>query len=411
MGQSVKQLKEKLWTKDFVLLSLANLFQFFGFQMLVPTIPLYISHHGGNQTDVGLVTGLFTVFALLIRPFAGAALDRTGRKKVLVAGLLLNLLAIAGYGWAASVHHILALRVLHGIGWGLSTTAFGTMASDLIPPSRRGEGMGYFGFSTTLAMAVGPLLGIWILNRFGPGVLFLLAAASTLTSLALGQVVRIPPLLKSETAMAKPPLWAGLFESSALFPSILVMLMTFTYGGIITFLPLFGNEIGIANVGLFFTVNALFLLVARPIAGILHDRKGPFWVLVPGAGFGFAGLLALSHAATSRDLVWAGMLYGIAFGSIQPTLQAWLIQRVPLHKRGAATATFYSAFDLGIGGGAMLLGPFASQIGFAAMYRASACSLQSIPWSSWSGRQTPISPADIASMSSKGISNVYSLLS
>jgi len=366
------KLKEKLWTKDFVLLSLANLFQFFGFQMLVPTIPVYVTQHGGNQTDVGLITGIFTIFALLIRPFTGAALDWTGRKRILVVGLLLNLCAIVSYGIAPSVLSILLTRILHGVGWGISTTAYGTIASDLIPPSRRGEGMGYFGFSSTLAMAVAPLMGIGILNRFGFGLLFPIAAASTLLSLALTQLVRIPALPENGATVGTKPFWAGLFERKALFPSFLVIFVTFTYGGLVSFLPLFGNEIGIANIGWFFTVNALFLLVVRPVAGILFDRKGPFWVLMPGAWFGMAGLLVLSYASTLGGLVLAAMLYGIAFGAIQPTLQAWLIQRVPPQKRGSATATFFSAFDLGIGSGAMLLGPIAGLTSFAVMYRLTA---------------------------------------
>ncbi|WP_312111514.1 MFS transporter [Brevibacillus reuszeri] len=119
-----------------------------------------------------LVISLFTVSALLVRPFTGKALDTIGRKPVLLLGLAIFLLAVSGYYWMVSVALVLAIRFIHGIGWGIVTTTYGTIASDIIPPERSGEGMGYFGMFSNLAMAFGPFVGLWVSQNWGYGWLF-----------------------------------------------------------------------------------------------------------------------------------------------------------------------------------------------------------------------------------------------
>lgn len=367
-----KQLvKEKLWTKDFIILSLSNLFLFFGFQMLLPTLPMYVKYFGGADTSVGLVIGIFTISALLVRPFSGAALDIFGRKLFLMIGLIICLLAIGTYILATSILLILILRVIHGLGWGVSTTTYGTVVSDIVPASRRGEGMGYYGMSTTLAMAVGPVSGIWVINEWGFKLLFLISFISTIFSIILSQFLQINKE-KPVANQTDAKFTALLYEKTALFPSLLVFFMTFSYGGVVGFITLFGSEVGIENVGWFFSTNALFLLIVRPLSGKIYDKKGHQWVLLPGAVMGIVSLILLSYTSTLLGLIIAAMFFGMAFGAIQPSLQAWLIQRVAPHRRGAANATFFSAFDLGIGGGSMVLGAIATMSSYAVMYRLSS---------------------------------------
>ncbi|WP_017755487.1 MFS transporter [Calidifontibacillus oryziterrae] len=364
--------KEKLWTKDFIILSLSNLFLFFGFQMLLPTLPIYVKELGGRDTTVGLVIGIFTISALLIRPFSGAFLDTFGRKLFLLIGLLICLIAIGTYVLATTVFLLLLIRIIHGFGWGVSTTTFGTVASDIIPASRRGEGMGYYGMSTTFAMAVAPVTGIWIINHSGFSLLFLLAFISTVISLILSQVLKIKTQRIDTTTSNNTNFASRLFEKTALFPSLLGALMTFTYGGIVGFITLFGSEVGIENVGWFFSINALFVLLVRPISGKLFDKNGHQWVLIPSAFFGIISLLILSYSTTLLGLIISATFFGITFGSIQPALQAWLIHRAAPNRRGAANATFFSAFDLGIGGGSIILGAIAAVSSYAMMYRLSS---------------------------------------
>lgn len=361
-----------LWTKNFILLTISNLFLFVAFQMLIPTLPLFVAEKGGDQLAVGLVIGIFTISALLIRPFAGKALDTIGRRKILVAGLIVFFLSVAGYYWMATVTLVLIVRFIHGIGWGIATTTYGTIASDMIPAQRRGEGMGYFGLSSNLAMALGPLIGIWLMTSYGFGLLFLVSSVLSILALLLSQMVKYAePNFAARQQAAKQPFWEGLVERKALFPALLSLFLGVTYGGIISFITLFGKEAGIQNVGLFFLFNAVFLMLVRPISGILFDRKGHIWVLLPGGIFCALGLLILSYATSVSTLILAAIFFGTGFGSIQPSLQAWTINRVEPHRRGAANGTFFSAFDLGIGAGAMLLGVVAKATSFAIMYRFS----------------------------------------
>ncbi len=358
-----------LWTKEFIILAMSNFMLFVAFQMLIPTLPVFITDKGGDQLAVGLVVSLFTVSALLVRPFTGKALDSMGRRPVLLSGLAIFLFSVFGYYWMASVALVLALRFVHGIGWGIVTTTYGTIVSDIIPAERRGEGMGYFGMFTNLAMAVGPLIGLSVSQSFGYGWLFGISGGLTGVAMILTRMVEI----KAPIGMTQPSAAAGggLFEKKALFPALLALLTGVMYGGVVSFITLFGQEVGIENVGLYFLFNALSLMLVRPLAGKLFDKKGPFWVLMPGGVLTGIAVVVLSYSTTELGLIAAAILFGIGAGSVQPSLQAWTIQRVDPSRRGAATGTFFSAFDLGIGGGAMILGAIAKQTGFAMMYRYS----------------------------------------
>ncbi|MDQ0921308.1 MFS transporter [Paenibacillus sp. V4I5] len=401
--------RKPLWTKAFLITSLSNLLLFFSFQMLIPTIPTHVSQLGGNDIHVGLVIGIFTISSLLTRPFAGRALDLFGRKHVLLVGLAICALTIAGYSYMAVVTLILAARFVHGIGWGMSTTSLGTVIADIIPAERRGEGMGYYGLSNTFAMALAPLTGLWLMQTYGfPRVLListLLALLSLFSSLFITYTKPMPvrkPLSRpskderprlevdfiankkavfgnrklisyvDEKSAQRPKLMDRLWERTAMLPSVLLLCTAICYGGIVTFITLFGHEAGISNVGWFFLCNASMVLIVRPITGMLFDRKGPEWVLLPGALFTLAGLLLLSYAHSEASLAAAAICYGIGFGSLQPALQAWTIARAAPNRRGAANGTFFSANDLGIGLGAMVLGALANLSGsYALMYRYS----------------------------------------
>ncbi len=362
-----------LWTRAFILTTLSNLFLFTSFQMLIPTLPIYVERNGGDELAVGLVIGIFTVSALLTRPFAGKALDTLGRRKVMVIGLIIFILSMAGYYWVTTIFLILSLRVIHGVGWGITTTTFGTVISDIIPPERRGEGMGYYGLSSTLAMALAPLFGIWLMEKSGFGWLFFLCTLLAIFSFLISQTIHYPdvPASASVEENKQRSKLDDLLEKKALFPSFLAMMLGVTYGGIVTFITLFGQEAGIVNVGWFFLANALMVMLVRPIAGKLFDRRGHVWILLPGAFFTIAGLLLLSYSSSVPSLIFASLFYGIGFGAIQPTLQAWTINRVAVNRRGAANGTFFSGFDLGIGAGAMALGFVAKSASYAAMYRVS----------------------------------------
>src|SRR5690606_31451314 len=148
---------ERLWTKSFILMILGTLFLFIGFYMLYPTLPLFITEIGGNESQVGLAMGTFMLSAVFIRPFLGGLLHRFGRRPFIVWGLLFFALFMYLYEWAAGIVVLLGLRVLHGMSWRVTTTSMTTAITDMIPSTRRGEGLGWSGMAMTLAMAVGPM--------------------------------------------------------------------------------------------------------------------------------------------------------------------------------------------------------------------------------------------------------------
>src|SRR5699024_1390380 len=182
--------QDKIWTKDFVIICLANFFIFLGFQLTMPTLPLFVEELGGNDRQIGLIVGIFTFSALLLRPYAGHALETKGRAFVYMTGLIIFVLSVGSYAFISIIALLFIMRVVQGVGWGLSTTATGTIATDLIPPKRRGEGMGYFGLSGNLALAFGPSLGLTLTGYISFTSLFLICAALGLTAFILSTRIR-----------------------------------------------------------------------------------------------------------------------------------------------------------------------------------------------------------------------------
>ncbi len=372
MTKSQELKKEALWTKAFILLLLSNFLTMVGFQVLMPTLPMFVSAQAGNSSDVGLVIGILTIAAVIIRPFSGAAADTVGRKIVLTTGVFICFSAMILYFRAFTVSTIILVRIVHGIGWGIATAAFGTLASDMVPAARRGEGIGYFGFSALIAGALGPLMGIELMHSFRFQAVLVFSAASTFISLIVLWLIKVPTLETTQEEPHSRSITAKLVEKTSLFPSLLIGFVGLVYGGIVTFITLFGAEAGIANVGWFFLINAVSSFLIRPISGRLFDQKGHIYVLLPGALFALTGILCLSFATSTWLLSVAAVFFGLGVGAIQPALQAWVINRAAPNRRGAANSTFFSAFDLGISGGAMMLGGVAKAFNYAIMYRFSS---------------------------------------
>ncbi|MEW6399788.1 MAG: MFS transporter [Bacillota bacterium] len=367
---SSQEARPALWTRDFILASLANLAVFTGFQMLMPTMPVYIGFLGGQETIMGVVTGVFTLSAVGVRPLVGWALDTMGRKAVFLFGLAVFVVSALSYAWAPSIAVLLGIRVLHGLGWGCSTTAAGTIAADVIPRERLGEGMGFFGLAGTLAMAVAPALGLFIIHQWGFTLLFVtsgsLASAALLLAAPIRYVSTEPRSLAASARTARP----AFFEPQAVRPGLVMLLGNTTYGAIVTFLALYAMERGIANIGPFFTVYAATLALSRPLGGVLTDRRGYDAAVVPGLVAIAATMALLSRASSLPTFLAAAVLAGIGFGAVGPAMQALAVRGLPPYRRGAANSTYYIGFDLGIGLGAILWGTISQAIGYSVMYLA-----------------------------------------
>jgi MFS family permease len=353
---------ETLFTRNFVLTSLSTFTLFTSFYFLLITLPIYIEKIGGSESEIGLILGVFTISAVLLRPFIGKEVDRRGRKIILVTGIVIFLISMLLYDYTKNVTSLLLLRVLHGIGWGAATTAATTLIADIAPSKRRGEAMGIFGMASNVAMAIGPALSMILLQKYDFPILFSISAGISLLSLLL-----VLPI--SETMVVHPR--TPLFSSEALFPSALMFMISLTYGSIVSFLSLFAQKQGISNPGIFFTVFAVTLILVRALAGKLSDIKGRKFVIIPGMVLIAAGLGVLSTASALDSFLVAALLYGIGFGLVHPSLMALLVDMVGDEGRGAAMGTFTAAFDLGIGAGSILLGLVLQYFDFQVMYALS----------------------------------------
>ncbi len=370
----ILQKQEPVWTKDFILISIANLFISLGFQMLLPVLPVFSARIGGSDAWAGLVVGIFTASAVLMRPIAGRLLDSHGRRRVYILGLIAFLICVMAYNWTSTILALLILRFIHGFGWGASSTAASTIASDIIPKSRLAEGMGYFGLTSTLAMAVAPALGLGLLGSHGFNTVFYFSAAVVFLSIFISLPISYhkpdaPPksklILFSQTGEAGE---TGIIEKTALLPAIVIFFVTMTYGAIVSFIALYANQRQVENIGLFFTVYAAALLISRPYFGRLTDKKGASFAVLPGIVFVIIAMLLIYSAKSLILFLIPGFIYGIGFGAIQPALQAMAVSKVIPSRRGAANATFFLGFDLGIGAGAILWGIIAEAFGYQFIY-------------------------------------------
>lgn len=389
----------RLWTKEFLILTACNLLVFLNLHMILSSLPLYMREHfNAGDFYVSLCTSLMALAAIISRLFSARALELGKRNVILFGGLLIALLGTVGYYFSATVILLLVMRVIFGFGFGMYSTTFPTMVSDIIPRKRMGEGMGYFGLSTTISMSMGPLIGMSIEKNYGftplivIGSLFILILFPLAYSLVKGQDKKIAQqkILADQRQLAAQaqakldgivvetidnqpiPQKPSTFEKRLLLPSLLNFLMSLTYGGLVSFIALFGKEANLANPGYFFLFNALAVIAVRPFSGKIYDRKGPKALIVPGAILLIAGLLLLSFAHSTLGLFGAALCYGIGWGALQPTMQTWMIQVVSPHQRGMANGMFLNSLDMGVALGAMILGTIAGITSYTSMYRFSA---------------------------------------
>lgn len=359
---------ERLWTKSFVLLTLSMLFLFTGFYFLLPTFPIFVRQLGANDTQIGIAAGLFTLAAVVFRPIVGELIDRYGRRAFVIWGLVFFIVSIYAYEWVGGLLVLFVLRIVHGMSWAFSTTSISAATTDIIPASRRGEGMGWFGMAMTSAMAIGPLLGVWIMEHFSFHTLFLTAAILSAIALTLAASNRMPYRVSNQKRRIV------FFEKPLLPIMALIFFLTVSYGGITTFLPLFAESLSV-NAGLFFLIYAIMLTLIRPVAGIISDKYGETVVILPALAVTASAMIVLAFSAGPVGIFAAAVLYGIGFGSAQPSLQAAALHLADPQRKGAANASFLTAFDLGIGLGSILLGAVSQLMGYSQLFLLSAFSI------------------------------------
>jgi MFS family permease len=348
--------KSSVYNSSFWLLCISSLLFFASFNMIIPELPEYLTQLGGAEYK-GLIISLFTITAMISRPFSGKLADKLGRVPVMIFGAVVCLICSLFYPVITSLAGFFLLRFVHGFSTGFTPTGTTAYLSDIIPVQRRGEAMGLLGSAGAVGMAGGPALGGLLANQFGLDVMFY--GSSCLALISISILVRMRETLKSREKFSFSYLKVrreDIFEPLVLAPCLVMVLSAFAYGTMFTVIPDFGQYVGIKNKGLLFTYLTVASLIIRLLAGKASDRYGRVPVLRVSTLFIGLSMLVIGTASSALQLILGVTLYGLAQGSTSPTLLAWATDLSHDQFKGRGIASLYIFMELGIGLGAFLSG-------------------------------------------------------
>jgi MFS family permease len=344
---------------------------------LLPTAPFHIMSLGGNTTEAGLFLGFLTYASAISAPITGAIADRIGKRRVLIiASLAITVFSLL-YAIAPSYQVILALVLVHGVFWSGLLSSSSSYVIDILPKSRRAEGMGYSGFASILGVAVAPWIGLWLFDHGGWRLLCLEAAGLNVLMAFLAW--RLPPDRLHTAPRSLHP--SDLIEWKILVGAVTLFLYSFSYGGITSFVAVYAESVGVTPRALYFTVFCLTIVATRPFIGRYADRAGYARIIVPCLAMIVLGVWVLAIADSRPMFIVSAMLFGLGFGSAYPIFVAHLMHHVADHRRGATFGALIGAFDTGIGTGSIAVGWMSGRYGFGRAFGvAGALALLSIPY-------------------------------
>ncbi len=364
---------EKLWTVPYITLITLGTFVGISFYMVMPLLTKFAVKLGASLAIAGVIVGMFSFVALFARPFSGIISDRMNKKIVFIASTALIGLSLLGYTISTSVTALIFFRILHALAFSVSGIVNLSLVSKLIPRKRLGEGIGYFGLGQIVATAVGPTLGLYIGEKYGLSVSFLIAGLIMLCVSALMFTLPNTERKKEKYQKEKKKLCiSDLIAMSVLPYAFFGAVFSMLNGVIGSYLVLLGDERGIRNISLYFTVNAISLIFVRTFAGKICDKYGLSTVIIPAFVFACIASMFIGYAQTLTVILIASALYAFGQGSGQPSIQAECIKLLPEEKSGVATSTYYIGADLGQGIGPMLAGIIASAWNYKVMFIACA---------------------------------------
>lgn len=358
--------KEKLWNANYTKVWVANFMIFFSFMLLAPMLPLYLSDTFNSDKDtIGLVLSGYTLMALLIRPFSGFFVDSYPRKKVLLICYFLFFIFFAGYLAAGTLLLFAIVRTLHGAPFGATTVANSTVAIDVLHPSRRAEGIGYYGLSNNIASAIGPTVAIWIHQATGSyDLIFMLSLIISGIGFAINSTLKIPT---RELVQNKPKISLDRFFLLKGWSEALAMVCyAFSYGVISTYIAIYGKEeLGITGgTGVFFILLSLGLIMSRLI-GSRTLRQGK---IVQNASLGICvsvcGYLLFAALHNPVGFYLSALIIGLGNGHMWPAFQTMFINLAPHTQRGTANSSILISWDIGVGLGILVGGVLVEYFGY-----------------------------------------------
>ncbi len=362
--------KERLVTPGYCLIIAANFLLYFGFYLLMPVLPFYLTEIFHTEgTMMGLALSCYTIAALTIRPFSGYLLDTFARKPLYLLAYFVFMCIFAGYMLAGTLILFVMLRVIHGVAFGTVTVSGNTLVIDITPSARRGEALGYYGLANNTAMSIGPMVGLFMHDAgISYNLLFLFALSSCLLGFVCANLVKAPvkaPVKRDPISLDRFILLKGIPAG------IDLLLLSIPYGMTSTYVAMYAKQIGITSgSGLFFTCMAVGMAVSRIFSGKQVDKGRIVTVILLGGYLVclcFFGLSAckwvMSAMPDAGQYVFylIALLLGIGFGTMFPAFNTLFVNLAPNSQRGTATSTYLTSWDFGIGIG-LLLGGYIGQL-------------------------------------------------
>ncbi|MBQ8225714.1 MAG: MFS transporter [Bacteroides sp.] len=375
-------MKDRLVTRSYCFIIAANFLQFFGFWLLIPVLPFYLEEiFGASKSDIGIVLSCYTIAALCIRPFSGYLLDTFARKPLYLLAYFIFTAMFGGYMLAGTLMLFVLFRILHGISFGMVTVGGNTIVIDIMPSSRRGEGLGYYGLANNTAMSIGPMTGLF-LHDAGCSymVIFCCSLASCLLGFLCASLVKTsykPPVKREPISLDRFILLKGLPAGASL------LLLSIPYGMTTNYVAMYAKQIGLTvPTGFFFTFMATGMAVSRLFSGRLVDRGKITQVISWGLYMVVVSFFLLSACvylvqwnSTVCDVLFfaIALMLGVGFGMMFPAYNTLFVNLAPNNQRGTATSTYLTSWDVGIGIG-MLSGGYIAEVStFDRAYLFGAC--------------------------------------
>ncbi len=364
-------IKDKLLSPSFCYILAANFLLFFAFYLLLPVLPFYLKEQFlAGKSMIGFILSCYTVACLCIRPYSGYMLDTFSRKPLYLLSYFIFTVIFGGYMLAGALALFITLRIVHGFAFGMVSVAGNTIVIDILPSSRRGEGLGYYGLANNIAMSFGPMTGLFMHGACSYEVIFTCSLVSGCLGLIMASLVKTP---YKQPVKREPISLDRFFLVKGLPAGVSLLLLSIPYGMTTTYVAMYAEEIGIrTSSGLFFTCMAVGLAVSRIFSGRQVDKGRITQVISLGMYLACISFFALS--ACERLMEWnAGvtsvlflgiaLLQGVAFGTMFPAFNTLFVSLGTNSQRGTATSTYLTSWDVGIGIGLMTGGVVAEAFG------------------------------------------------
>lgn len=365
---------DKLWNKEYIKVMICNFLLFFAFYILTPLLPLYLDEqfHADKDT-IGLVLSGYVIATLLIRPFSGFVVDTFDRKTVLVACFFIFFLLFGGYVAAGTLLMFAIVRTLHGIPFGATTVVNSTVAIDVLPSSRRNEGIGYYGLSNNLAMAIAPSIGVYLYHTTGNFMLlFWLSLALAFTGFLCSTTIRLP---RREKVSGRPKLSLDhFFLTRAWLLAVNICFFGMCWGTMSNYVAIYGKEkLNITDgTGLFFMLLSMGLFVSR-LFGAKSLRAGKMTRnATVGVLLSLVGYSLFAFVATPWSYYLSALLIGLGNGQMYPAFLNMFIKVARHDQRGTANSSILISWDFGMGIGILIGGFIAEHVGFATVFHTVA---------------------------------------